>query len=209
MATPRLLLVESSHMIRVRNHLKTTPPGLVYFLLDQPGLKARDGLEFVEEHFHATKRFQPIHVIILLGGNYLQPKTIEEPAGSMRDTFEHLKTISKWIKREFQVKVMYSELLPHPRRPTPPGHKLPDIQHRYNQRWKTHNRRLAQARNHAYGNLGEIIHHPALWKGNENAHLHYFGTDSIKYWGLHLNRDGTKIITDDFFKAICWAVTNN
>ena len=132
MTTPRLLLVGSSHMTRVWRYLETTPNNLVYLSLDLPGLKASDGLQFVKNHHQAIKKFCPTHVIVLLGGNDILPKRVEEPVGSLATTIEKLRTLGEWLENQFNVKVKYSELLPHPHRPTPPGVKLPDLQHKYN-----------------------------------------------------------------------------
>ena len=203
---PRVLLIGSSHMVRVVNHLEKSPPPFPIFPAAQSGLRADEAVNFLKKHQWEIFRFQPTHAILHLGGCDLLPKTVDQDVGMVGVMISHLEGVQKWLKETFKVQVLYSELLPHAVWEGRPR-DLSDKKFAEQKRWKKHNMKVLHIRKSNYSNkLDNIIHHPDLWEDEagkaKTAKRSLFDTKSERYWGLHLNEAGTRLLWDDFLKAL-------
>ena len=203
---PRVLLVGSSHMARVVNHLEENPPPFAIYLAAKEGLRADQGLDFLKRQHGAIFRFRPTHAILLLGGCDLLPKRVEEPTGAVGPMIDCVRAIQEWLKENFQVQVFHSELLPHAVWEGKPR-ELSAQKWAEQTTWKAHNAKVLHICKNKYRNkLDNIVHHPRLWEyptgSAKTAKNALFDTTSTRYWGLHLNEAGTAILCDDFLTAL-------
>ena len=212
----RVLLVGSSHMVRVVNHLEDNPPPFAIYPAAKGGLRADQGLDFLKRQSDAIFRFRPTHSILLLGGCDLLPKTVNEPTGAVGPMIDNVQAIQEWLKENFQVQVFYSELLPHVVWEGRPR-DLSAQKWAEQKLWKAHNAKVQHLQKNNYSNkLDNVIYHPRLWEHPtgraKTAKKALFDTTSARFWGLHLNEAGTAILWDDFLTAVqcqwvMWIIT--
>ena len=203
---PRVLLVGSSHMVRIVNHLERNPPPFPVYPAAKSGLRADQALKFLEKQYDSIFSFGPTHAILLIGSCDLLPKTIHEPVGEVRTMISEVKLVQDWLKTAFGVQVLYSELLPHAVYEEE-LRDMNDTKRSEQQRWRRHNLKVLHIRKTNYSDkFDNVIQHPRLWEHQvgkaKTARRALFDTTSYHYWGLHLNNDGTAILWDDFIAAL-------
>lgn len=207
----RILVVGSSHIRRVEQELHNGElvealEGNELICVAQGGLKAIEGYNFLQQRWVRRKivESQAGYAVIHLGGNDLNPKTLEEKPKSLIEISHCLFEMAEELRKLIPgILVFFSEMLPHARRyPDWLRDYGTDLDKQYNARWMTYNQKVHAFAKNGYCGLAPVIKHTRLWISSRLANSGCYDLRESRWWGLHLNKSGTIMLVEDIIRII-------
>ena len=196
----RLLLVGSSHAVRVRAALErevhSRNPSTQVLVLGRGGLRADQTVCFIDTYATQISLFQPSHIIIHVGHCDLFPKDVKEMGRPLCGVMKDLTLIKgRLLDITPDAKIAVSEMFPRvlARKPT-----TKDL----DMKVRAYNRKIAQAAKLNYNLVAPVITHPRFRISHRAADPQYFLSDEGRYYGLHLNDAGNRCFAEDLVNYV-------
>ena len=116
---PRLLLVGSSHAVRVRSALEremyARSPDSQVLVLGKGGLRADESVTYIERHVQQIVWYEPSHVVVHVGHCDLLPINVQEMGKPLTKVICDLEKIRDKLSDIVpNAKFAISEMFPHP-----------------------------------------------------------------------------------------------
>ena len=192
---PRLLLVGSSHAVRVRSALEremyARSPDSQVLVLGKGGLRADESVTYIERHEQQIVWYEPSHVVVHVGHCDLLPINVQEMGKPLTKVIWDLEKIRDKLSdivpnAKFAISEMFPRVIAH--KPT-----TRDLDTKV----RAYNRKIAQASKLNYNLVAPVVYHPRFRLSHRAADPQYFLANEGRFYGVHLSATGNRCFAED------------